>query len=197
MADNTGAPWLLPYPESTDLVRDGAQDIEALATAVASGLTAANRGIGTNVVQVVKTDTFSTTSTSFTNVTGLTATITPSSDTSLILVMFRLMAARDNTVNNMQTRLVRGSTAIYVGGAAGVRTPNLGPADVTTGTQIRNLSASFLDSPATASPVSYSLQVRRSDGGAGTVNVNRGASDTDDQNRSRTASNIVLVEVAP
>lgn len=40
MAD-TGAPWNLPYPLSTDLVRDGAQAIEDLAEATATGLSAA------------------------------------------------------------------------------------------------------------------------------------------------------------
>jgi hypothetical protein len=41
-------------------------------------VTVAAAGIGSNVVQTVKTDTFTTTSTSYTTLTGLSATITPS-----------------------------------------------------------------------------------------------------------------------
>jgi len=38
---DTGSPWNLPYPLPTDLVRDGAQAIEDLAEATATGLSAA------------------------------------------------------------------------------------------------------------------------------------------------------------
>jgi hypothetical protein len=38
----TGAPWNLFYPLGTDLVRDGAGDIQQLAEDVAAGLTVAS-----------------------------------------------------------------------------------------------------------------------------------------------------------
>ena len=52
----------------------------------------ANGGI-IQVVQSVKTDTFSTSSSSFTDITGLSATITPSSNSNKILVILDLMVA--------------------------------------------------------------------------------------------------------
>jgi hypothetical protein len=56
---DTGAPWNIPYVESTDLVSDWPADSLALANAIAAGLDdAGNAGIGSNVVQAVKTDTF-------------------------------------------------------------------------------------------------------------------------------------------
>jgi hypothetical protein len=58
MAD-TGNPWFIPFAEPSDLVRDWPALSSAVGTAVAAGLSAAgNAGIGSNVVQTVKTDTF-------------------------------------------------------------------------------------------------------------------------------------------
>jgi hypothetical protein len=63
------------------------------------------------VVSTTKTDTFSTSSTSYTDLTGLSVSITPTSATSKVLVFY--------TVNGKQTttpsmRLVRNSTAICI-----------------------------------------------------------------------------------
>ena len=85
MADTTGAPWNLPYPEDSDLVRDGASDIEALAVATAAGLTDAS--LIKQVVQTVKNDAFVTTSGTFVDVTGLTVTITPATATNKVLLI--------------------------------------------------------------------------------------------------------------
>jgi hypothetical protein len=55
---DTGAPWNLPYPSPTDLVRDAPQAFEDLAVATAAGLDdAGSEGIGPNVVMAQKTDT--------------------------------------------------------------------------------------------------------------------------------------------
>jgi hypothetical protein len=55
MAD-TGAPWNLPYPLDTDLVIDGASDIEALAEATADGLTLAVPAFSTAATNSVNID---------------------------------------------------------------------------------------------------------------------------------------------
>jgi hypothetical protein len=113
MASDTGAPWNLPYPEDTDLVRDGAADIEALALAVAAGLTAANAGIGSNVVQVTEIDSFATTSTTYVDVPGITATITPSSATAKVLVMLTGVLGVSGTVSNTaNVQVLRDATPI-------------------------------------------------------------------------------------
>jgi hypothetical protein len=52
----TGAPWNLFYPLGTDLVKDGAGDIQQLAEDVLARLRFRALGLGTNVVQAVKTD---------------------------------------------------------------------------------------------------------------------------------------------
>ncbi len=64
-----------------------------------------------NVLQVVstaKTDVFSSSSTSFTDVTGLSVAITPSSTSNKILVSVHLMSAATGA-NSPRFNLVRGS----------------------------------------------------------------------------------------
>jgi len=90
---DTGAPWNIPYVEATDLVSGWPTDSLALANAIAAGLDdAVVAGIGSNVVSTTKTDVWSAASTSFTDVTGLAVTITPTSATSKVLVLASFMS---------------------------------------------------------------------------------------------------------
>ncbi len=199
MAD-TGLPWELPYPLPTDLVRDGAADIKALAEATADGLDAAGSpGIGSNVVQTVKTDTFVTTSTSFITVTGMTVTITPTSATSKILVLVDAKIGLQATSGaTAQLRLTGGNSGDYIGNAAGSRTrvmagPEVFSASNFTADSMAQVSAVYLDSPATTSAVTYELQIRTLDR---TVTVNQSHNDSDNANYTRAASSITVIEVA-
>jgi hypothetical protein len=72
------------------------------------------------VVSVTKTDTFSSTATSFTDITGMAATITPTSASSKILVLVSMVVGPDAYSRLVATRLVRGSTAISATGATSV-----------------------------------------------------------------------------
>lgn len=157
MAD-TGAPWNIPYVENADLVKDYPTDSLALANAIASGLDAAAvAGIGSNVVQATKTDTFSTTSTSFVPVTGVSVTITPSSATSKVLVIVSGVAGTDTTGNNVRMNLMRGATAIgqSTGSGTGDQTLAYKPA---TADSADSFSIVVLDSPASAAAQTYSLE---------------------------------------
>jgi hypothetical protein len=196
MADNTGAPWLLPYPESTDLVRDGAQDIEALATAVASGLTAANTGIGTNVVQAVKTNVLQTASDVYIDIPGLSATITPSKDTSKVLVLWSVDAGSSQaTVPGAAFILLTdGSNNVLLqGDVSGDRQRVTAGFALTLTNQINNYSGSFLWSPGTASAVTAKLRTRRF---GGNVFINRVGDGTDADSRPVSVSTLTLIEVA-
>jgi hypothetical protein len=169
MASDTGAPWLLPYPEDTDLVRDGASDIEALAVATAAGLSAAdNAGIGSNVVSVTKTNTFTTTSTSQVDITGLATTITPTSNTAKVLVICNISTANDAGGGN-QFILVRGSTNI----ALNTETTNKFTVFSSLGLASTNSSTvqsfSFLDSPLTAAATTYKVTMSVTSG-TGVIN---------------------------
>ena len=151
------------------------------------------------VVSTIKPDTFSSTSqTTFTDITGLSVSITPTSSSSQVLVMVSVGGASMDVGGAEAFRLVRGSTAIGVGTASGSRQATswrdyLGSTDgnVAQG----GYCFTFLDSPATTSSTTYKLQMIVQ---GGTGYINRSPSDTD-VNASygtRPASTITVMEIA-
>ncbi len=134
----------------------------------------------------------STTSTSFTN-TGLTATITPSSTSSKILILvntgggisdggYRVMFRLDGTVGTSVGNA--GNNAVQTSGATGDR-----GADSYT---YQSVSFSFLDSPNTTSAKTYNVQFLTTNGNA-TVYMNR--SHSQDENTNSSISTITLTEI--
>jgi hypothetical protein len=196
---DTGAPWNIPFAAPADLVRDWPDLSEDVALAVASGLSAAgNPGIGSNVVQTVKTDVFSTSSATYTAITGMTVTITPSSNTSKVLLICQVTLG--HSVNGGFLRLAGGNVS-YVGDAAGTRV------QATSGQGIGNnssfltttLSGShtivYLDSPATTSPTTYTLEGRISTGAI--LYIGRTDVDGDAVTAGRYPASFTAIEVAP
>ena len=115
-----------------------------------------------NVIQVVETvkdAKFTTTSTSFTDVTGLSASITPSSSSNKVLVTASFCSSQGtNSAVNM-FNLVRGSTTLGQ--------PAVNKTFTSTRTQYTNLSDNidtvhlqFLDSPSTTSATTYKIQAK-------------------------------------
>ena len=145
------------------------------------------------VVQTVKSDTFSiTTSSSWQDITGMSVSITPTSSTSKILVLADI--AGNGTSQSATVRLVRGSTAIFTGDAAGSRP--LGSANWLDNSQyaVEVRTIIYLDSPATTSSTTYKLQIV---GSSATWYLNRSATDRDTANFDpRTASSITVMEIA-
>jgi hypothetical protein len=155
------------------------------------------RGSGQVPVQVVTqnlTSTFSAASSAFTNVTGLSATITPTSSSNKVLVLVSLSCAASATVTGF-ARVTRNGTAAFVGDVAGSR--------IQTDLYFRYYSANeansypmmFLDSPATTSAVTYQVQIG-AEGGSPTIYVNRSTGDVDNTNYGRSASSITVMEIA-
>jgi len=147
------------------------------------------------VVQTAKTDTFSSTSTSFADITGLSVSITPSSASSKIFV-FSTTPVGANSADQYNLRLVRDSTAIFIGNAAGSRSLAFYGIDSSAigSTAVLPQTIVYLDSPATTSSVTYKIQ-GKSNGGT-TWYVNRSSDDTDASYRTRTASSIIVMEIA-
>ena len=145
------------------------------------------------VVSTTKTDTFTTTSTTFTDVTGLTVSITPSSTSSKILVIGSLSASDDYGSQAGSARFARGGTGIFVGDTAGSRTSGFSPAPSFAGTFL-TMGATYLDSPASTSALTYSWQVALA--GAGTFYVNRSKTDTNSAAFQRAASSITVLEIS-
>lgn len=146
------------------------------------------------VVQTTKTDTFTTTSSTLSDITGFSATITPSSTSSLILVISVLSVAANDGVTQGTTQLVRGSTAIAQGDAAGSRirrTNYFSGSSFNAPTQ----TAVWLDNPATTSATTYKMQIAPTSNGQ-TVAVNRSVDDSDNAARARTVSTLTLMEIS-
>ena len=145
------------------------------------------------VVSTTKTDTFSTSSASFTDITGLSVSITPTSATSKVLVFVNLQASVSADISVM-FQLVRGATAIDIGDAAGSRTrSSFALLQDNTTLQQGNLGLNFLDSPATTSATTYKMQMFVN---SATGYINRTGSDADSLGRPRTASNITVMEIS-
>ena len=80
---------------------------------VNSTLTADGLGKVLQVVQTTKTDTFSTSSATFTDLTGMSVNITPVNSSNKVLVFVNTNASTSSTYNTM-FNLVRGSTDIFL-----------------------------------------------------------------------------------
>jgi hypothetical protein len=153
------------------------------------------------VVSTTKTDAFSATvgAGSSTAVTGFTATITPTFSTSKILVFVDLNCVGGNgsVSEGYGAILKRSGTAIGIGDAAGSR------ARVTSmGWQGGNVHASdnvafsHLDSPATTSAITYSIDVHNGNSSSRLLRVNQVTDTTDNSNNMRASSTITLMEIA-
>ena len=156
-------------------------------------------GGGGGIIQVVsttKTDTFDTTSTSFVDITGLSVSITPKFSTSKILVTYHTNASMEDDGYRGGLRLMRDSTAIFVGDSAGSRPQLSNHLVEATGTQQQfSYSGQTLDSPATTSAVTYKLQAISLDSGR-QININKSYGDNNDALNGRTASSITVMEVS-
>jgi len=156
-------------------------------------------GTGGKLLQVVQTEktdvSSSVTGTAWTDF-GLSVDITPSSSSSKILVLCQ-MNISNNSGYDVRTRLMRDSTPIFIGDAAGSR-PRASTVFYGTyqsGYGGFTVPISYVDSPGTTSQITYKVQ------GAtfttSTVYLNRGPNDTDNANyESRTPSSIIVMEVA-
>ena len=164
-------------------------------SATSTGLKWASVGPFGKVLQVVstcKTDTFSTTSTSLTDITGLSLTITPSAATSQIMLWCSIGAIDATTAAVLSIAAERGGTYIGVGNAAGSRT-RVGAFTITQDAhRTANLVWSFLDSPNTTNATTYQIDMRTS---GGTAYINRSQIDGDAASTGRAVSTITAFEI--
>jgi hypothetical protein len=149
------------------------------------------------VVQTVKSDVFSTTSTSMTDVTGLSASITPSNTNNKILINYSVYMASSSQNYLSAGDITRNGTIIFVGDAVGNRLR------ATFGTQDSAAihgatychSGMFLDTPSSTSLLTYQIRVRAES--PSTTWINRGnEADGDASITQRLISSITLMEVS-
>jgi len=155
------------------------------------------------VVSTTKTDTYSssiaTASFDSTVVTGLSASITPRSTSSKILVRVELYGTQ-STSNYaiIQHRLERDGTAIGVGDAAGSRPQLSAKTSVVVNDSNSTIPAPavYLDSPSTTSTVTYNVRLYNHNSATATYYVNRSVTDSDNRLGGRPVSTITLMEIA-
>ena len=149
------------------------------------------------VVQTVKTDTFSASHGSTVDITGLSVSITPSSSSNKVLVTYDTNVSMANGSYHAHIFLVRGSTKIFLGDAEGSRTRAsnfvISGNDGNGGIYYYPVHGEFLDSPATTSATTYKIQLL---GQNNTMYVNRTQYDSDATGVNRIVSQITVKEVA-
>ena len=164
---------------------------------LATGVPARSNMPAGSVLQVVstnKTDTFTSATTgSFTDITGMSATITPTNSANKVLVTVSGVCSGQSATSGSNLRLLRGSTAIGVGDTAGSRSSSNANAYQGDGNNSMTFSFTYLDSPATTSATTYKIQFITS---SGTFYFNRSQTDTDSSAYGRYASSITLMEIA-
>ena len=149
------------------------------------------------VVSTVKTDTFSTTSTSFTDITGYSVSITPKFSSSKILIMGTLVAGYGvSSAYALYFRLMRGSTPICVGDTEGNRTQaSFGTQGLANTDTTISFPFQFLDSPNTTSATTYKVQATSEN--PQTLYVNRSLeTDGNADIVARFASTLTVMEVS-
>jgi hypothetical protein len=104
------------------------------------------------IVSATRSTLFTSSSTTYTDVTTMTATITPSATSSQVLVWFTTAGVGANGTADVLGRLLRGASSICeTAFVAGVIAGN---------NESRPTTVFYLDSPATTSATTYKLQAR-------------------------------------
>jgi hypothetical protein len=147
------------------------------------------------VISTTKTDTFTTTSTTFSDVTGLSVSITPSSTSSKILVTGSVNTSSVGFASNAgYIRLLRNSTDIALGDTAGSRIRTYTGAGFDTALMVSS-AINFLDSPSSTSSTTYKIQLASNSAGF-LASINRTGGDADNVFVPRGVSTITVMEVA-
>ena len=184
-ADSGGGTVAIKGPAST--TGNAALDLTVPGTASATLDTLGRAGNILQIVNVIKTDAFTTTDTNHTSapfgtaVTGLTASITPSSASNKILVTVMLGLTNSNANYYSYAYLYRGTTllgattSISAGGGLGIQTKCI----------------QRLDTPNTTSSTTYSVRLAAE---GNTAKVGEGAGGTADNRVDD--STLTLMEIA-
>jgi hypothetical protein len=155
-------------------------------------------GVGGKVLQVVsaaKTDTFSSSSTSLVDITGLSVAITPSSTSNKVLIIVNCAVTGADA--GIGFSILRDSTEIYLGDADGSKSRFSMTGFYASGSPTQYAAGSnhacFLDSPNTTSATTYKLQGKTR---SGAFYIGRTVYDLDNDNASRMPSSITVMEIA-
>ena len=152
------------------------------------------------VKQTVKTDTFSTLNETFTDVTGLSVSITPKFSTSKIMVSYSgCGGSGTNRVGHVRlARVIGGTTTtdIFIGDQSGASQAQASSSFVQANTYfVSSFSGTFIDSPSTTSAITYKLQLAAGDQDY-QVHFGRSHDNNNEFSRSTTPSQITVMEIS-
>lgn len=151
------------------------------------------------VIQTIKTDTFTTTSSSYTDITGLSVNITPTSASNRILVIATLSYGGGTNAYGY-AQILRNGTPIALGNSdSSNRTENTFPMNIENtpsgDAKLMNAGMTVLDSPATTSAITYKIQALSANAGV-TVAINRSGGNSDNAFSGLGVSSITVMEIA-
>jgi hypothetical protein len=152
------------------------------------------------VVSITKTDTFTISNSTFTEVTGLTASITPRSNLSKILVNVSISGQRNlSNAAVGQFTIFKDSSNLIVPASPGSRTPSFSSGvqmgDTNGNVNMESYCFTILDSPNTTSSITYGVRARNF-GGLEVTYINRTEDDSNLNSVARGVSTITLMEIA-
>jgi len=147
---------------------------------------AASSGGVVQVKSTLKVDAFTTTSTSYVDLTGLSVSITPTSASNKILVLVQIQGSAPSFI---QFILLRGATEIG-SGTSGTSTNSLFAMESPNANTIQTNGQAVIDTPATTSATTYKIQAKVP---SGTGYVNRRQTDAS----VGVSSSITVFEVTP
>jgi len=131
------------------------------------------------------------------DITDMSVTITPASNSSKIIVLFNLMAATASQYYT--THLIRGSTEIFLGDAENSNTRGVFGSSSASSYTAHSVSGAYVDTSHNSggSPVTYKMQVSTPYSSSYLVTINSpgGYSNTNSY-ASRGSSSMILMEVA-
>ncbi len=189
---NTGTYGLVFYT-----VDEGATYYGRLADGVHAGGGGGGGGLFGQIVQTVKTDTYTEAvaagAISANDITGLTVTITPSVSNSKILISFSVTLSQLGGLILYRKIGSGAATAVITGDAAGNRTRITTEISTPSPSYSDVGHYSYLDSPNTTEDVMYSLRLFSNT--AVTIYINRTGADTDNNQHNRSTSTITAMEV--
>jgi len=160
-----------------------------------TGYTSANLPLGTSLqtIGIVKTDTASTTSSTYAAIAGIAATITPGHINNEVRVTVVLQVG-GTALARGNFQLFRGATKICNGSAGGSRTQDAAVYYSPSVGSLGSVVIDFVDSPAANTATTYSVKWSSPDN-VSTILLNRTLTDTNSAAFSRTASTIILTEI--
>ena len=196
--DVTGATALTIANDAVDIAMLSATGTADATTFLRGDNAWAAAGGVLQVVSTAKEDTFTTTGSSFVDITGFSVAITPASSSNKVLVLVSLSCGgQQDTYAGF--KLLRGVTTVAEGDTdATAEEVTFGTVFVDVATsqyKMYSLSYSFLDSPSTTSATTYKVQVSPMRTTSRTFYLNRNYT-VGDANQMVSTSTITVMEIA-